>query len=37
MLDELRVDGSFTFQSTLQSDVRTIKDCMTQAGYRFTY
>jgi hypothetical protein len=37
MLDELRVDGSFTFQATRQSDVRTIKDCMTRAGYRFTY
>ena len=37
MLDELRVDESFTFQATRQSDVRTIKDCMTRAGYRFSY
>ncbi len=33
----LRVDGFFTFQATLQSDVHTIKRCMTQMGYRFDY
>lgn len=37
MLDQLGVDGSFTFQATLLSDVHSIKTCMTQAGYRFTY
>jgi hypothetical protein len=37
LLDELRVDGSFTFQATLQSDVRAIKTCMTRIGYRFDY
>lgn len=37
MIDQLRVDGSFTFQSTTQSDARTIKDCMTRIGYRFSY
>jgi len=36
-LDRLRVDGSFTFQATLQSDVHTIKGCLTQKGYRFDY
>jgi hypothetical protein len=30
--DRLRVKGSFTFQLTLQSDVHTIKRCMTQMG-----
>src|SRR6266850_1903745 len=28
-VDQLRPDGSFTFQATLQSDVHTIKSCMT--------
>jgi hypothetical protein len=37
MIDQLRVDGSFTFQSTTQSDARTTKDCMTRIGYRFAY
>ncbi len=37
LIDELRVDGSFTFQATLQSDVRAIKTCMTRIGYRFDY
>ena len=37
ILDQLGVDGSFTFQATLLSDVHSIKACMTQAGYRFTY
>jgi hypothetical protein len=37
LLDQLRLDGSFTFQATLQSDVHTIKRCMTQMGYRFDY
>jgi hypothetical protein len=36
-LDQLRVNGSFTFQATLQSDVRAIKSCMTRLGYRFDY
>jgi hypothetical protein len=36
-LDQLRVDGSFTFQATLQSDVHAIKTCMTRVGYRFEY
>jgi hypothetical protein len=35
--DRLRVNGSFTFQLTLQSDVHTIKRCMTQMEYRFDY
>jgi len=37
LIDQLRVDGSFTFQATLQSDVRAIKTCMTRIGYRFDY
>jgi hypothetical protein len=37
MIDQLRVDGSFTFQSNTQSDARTTKDCMTRLGYRFDY
>jgi hypothetical protein len=37
MLDQLRIDGSFTFQSNTQSDARAIKDCMTRTGYRFDY
>ena len=36
-IDQLRIDGSFTFQSTTQNDARTIKDCMTRLGYRFDY
>jgi len=36
-LDQLRVNGSFTFQATLQSDVGAIKSCMTRLGYRFDY
>jgi len=36
-VDQLRPDGSFTFQATLQSDVHTIKSCMTRVGYRFEY
>jgi hypothetical protein len=36
-LDQLGVNGSFTFQATLQSDVRAIKRCMTQRGYHFDY
>jgi len=37
MLDQLRVDGSFTFQSATQADARTTKDCMSRIGYRFDY
>jgi len=37
LIDQLRVDGSFTFQATLQSDVHAIKTCMTRIGYRFDY
>jgi hypothetical protein len=37
VLDHLRLDGSFTFQATLQSDVQTIKSCMAQIGYHFDY
>jgi hypothetical protein len=37
MIDQLRVDGSFTFQANSQSDARTTKECMTRIGYRFEY
>jgi hypothetical protein len=37
LLDQLHPDGTFTFQATLQSDVRAIKSCMTRVGYRFEY
>ncbi len=37
MIDQLRVNGSFTFQATMLSDVRAIKSCMTRMGYRFDY
>lgn len=35
VIDQLRVDGSFAFQSGTSSDARTIKDCMTRIGVRF--
>jgi hypothetical protein len=37
LIDQLRIDGSFTFQATRQSDARAIKTCMTRIGYRFEY
>jgi hypothetical protein len=35
MIDQLRYDGSFTFEATNRSDVLTIQSCMTRIGYRF--
>lgn len=37
MIDQLRVDGSFTFQSNTQSDARTTRHCMMRMGYRFDH
>src|SRR6266540_1707058 len=35
VIDQLRVDGSFTFEATNGADVNTIQNCMTRIGYRF--
>jgi hypothetical protein len=35
LIDQLHIDGSFTFQATMQADVYKIKDCMGRSGYRF--
>jgi hypothetical protein len=36
-LDQLRPDGSFTFQALTRFDVNKIQNCMRMAGYRFDY
>ena len=35
VIDQLRYDGSFTFEATDRSDVLRIQSCMTRVGYRF--
>ena len=35
LLDQLRVDGSFTYRSESVHDTQTITRCMSQVGYRF--
>jgi hypothetical protein len=35
MLDQLRFDGSFTFEAGSQSDVYAIEGCMTRLGFNF--
>jgi hypothetical protein len=37
ILEQLRVDGSFTFRTESVSDSQTIKQCMSRVGYRFDY
>jgi hypothetical protein len=37
ILDQVRVDGSFTFRTESVHDTQTIKHCMSQVGYRFDY
>jgi hypothetical protein len=37
MLDQLRVDGSFTFRAESVNDTQTVKQCMSRVGYRFDY
>ena len=37
VLDQLRVDGSFTFRTESVHDTQTIKRCMSRVGYRFDY
>ena len=37
ILDQLRVDGSFTFRTESVHDTQTMKYCMTEVGYRFDY
>jgi hypothetical protein len=36
-LDQLRVDGSFTFRTESVHDAQTVQRCMSRAGYRFDY
>lgn len=35
VLDQLRVDGSFTFRSESTYDTQTVSRCMSRVGYRF--
>jgi hypothetical protein len=35
LIDQLRVDGSFTFQAPTQADARDIETCMMRLGYGF--
>jgi hypothetical protein len=35
MLDQLRFDGSFTFEAGSRSDVLAIQSCMSRIGYNF--
>ena len=35
MLDQLRFDGSFTFEAGSRSDVIAIQSCMSRIGYNF--
>ncbi len=35
VLDQLRVDGSFTFRSESPYDTQTVSRCMSRGGYRF--
>jgi hypothetical protein len=37
ILDQLRVDGSFTFRTESVYDAQTLKQCMSLVGYRFDY
>lgn len=37
ILDQLRVDGSFTFRTESVYDAQMVKHCMSRAGYRFDY
>ena len=37
VIDQLRLDGSFTFQAPTQSDARRIEQCMGHLGYAFQY
>jgi hypothetical protein len=37
VIEQLRVDGSFTFQAPTQSDARGIEDCMVRLGYGFEH
>jgi hypothetical protein len=37
VLDQLRVDGSFTYRTESIHDTQTIKRCMSQVGYQFDY
>jgi hypothetical protein len=35
LIDQLRVDGSFTFQAPTQADARDLETCMMRLGYGF--
>ena len=37
ILDQLRVDGSFTFRTESVHDAQTVRQCMSRVGYRFDY
>ena len=37
VIEQLRVDGSFTFQAPSQSDAREIESCMAPLGYGFEH
>lgn len=37
ILEQLRVDGSFTFRTESVYEARTTKTCMARLGYRFDY
>jgi hypothetical protein len=37
ILEQLRVDGSFTFRTESIHDTYTMKHCMSQVGYTFDY
>lgn len=37
VIEQLRVDGSFTFQAPTQSDAREIESCMAPLGYGFEH
>ena len=37
ILDQLRVDGSFTFRTESVHDAQTVQQCMSQVGYRFDH
>jgi len=35
LFDQLRFDGSFTFEAGSRSDVIAIQSCMSRIGYNF--
>lgn len=35
VLDQRRIEGSFTFRTVSVADTQTIRRCMGRAGYRF--